>query len=248
MTEGRGLETVDLRRLFLQLQKELTASLEADREIGHAPTKGAATERGWRAMLEYLPKRYCVSEAFVIDSEGRRSQQIDLVIYDRQYSPFLFHHHGALYIPAESVYGVFEVKQELSAENVRYAVEKAASVRSLTRTNVRIPTISGPSKREEIFTILSGLLCLESPWSPPLGDTLTKALKAGSEAGRLDFVCALRHGTLDIRYSTEGEVDSDRSAPDTALIFFFLRLLERLQKLGTALAMDLRRYGRVLEA
>jgi hypothetical protein len=40
----------------------------------------------------------------------------------------------------------------------------------------------------------------------------------------------------------------DLSAPDTALIFFFLRLLERLQGLGTVPAMDLRRYGKVLEA
>lgn len=41
------------------------------------------------------------------------------MIYDRRYSPFLFNQSGAVFIPAESVYAVFEVKQELSRETVR---------------------------------------------------------------------------------------------------------------------------------
>lgn len=199
-------------------------------------------------MLEtYLPKRYCVSDAFVIDSTGGRSDQIDLVIYDRQYSPFLFNHHGALFIPAESVYAVFEVKQEVSQATVRDAVDKASSVRALTRTNVRIPTANGPTSRSDLFPVLSGLLCLESSWSPPLGPPLLKALTASPAEGRLDLLCALKHGTVEVRYPEGGEIDLDRSASDTALIFFFLRLLERLQGLGTAPAMDLRKYGKVLE-
>lgn len=243
------METVDLRKLFLDLQMELAASLQTDRNaISHAPTMGAASERGWRAMLEtYLPKRYCVSEAFVIDSNERRSEQIDLVIYDRQYSPFLFHHHGALFIPAESVYAVFEVKQTLDAETLAYAVAKAASVRSLERTSVAITHLQGNSPGREPFPILSGLLCLDSSWKPTFGKSLRKALTVSPPEGRLDLLCALKHGALEVHYPEGGEIELDRSAPDTALIFFFLRLLERLQGLGTVPAMDLRKYGKVLE-
>lgn len=243
------METVDLRKLFLHLQTELATSLQTDRDvIAHAPTKGAASEEGWRAMLkEYLPKRYCVSEAFVIDSKGGRSDQIDLVIYDRQYSPFLFNHHRALYIPAESVYAVFEVKQTLDAETLAYAADKAASVRSLERTSVAITHAGGNFAPRKPFPILSGLLCLDSSWKPPLGEPLLKALKESPAEGRLDLVCALKHGAVEVRYPEGGEIEVDRSAPDTALIFFFLRLLERLQGLGTAPAMDLRKYGKVLE-
>ena len=198
-------------------------------------------------LQKKLPKRYCVSDAFVIDSTGGRSDQIDLVIYDRQYSPFLFNHHGICYIPAESVYAVFEVKQEISQATIRDAVSKAASVRALARTNVRIPTVDGRRARRDLYPILSGLLCLDSSWSPPLGKPLLDALKASPVEGRLDLLCALKHGTVEIRYPEGGEIEVDRSAPDTALIFFFLRLLERLQGLGTAPAMDLRKYGKVLE-
>lgn len=74
--------------------------------------KGDVTEWDWIAVLrEHLPTRYCVDKAFIVDSRGNLSQQLDLVIFDKQYGPIVFHRHGATYIPAESVYAVFEVKQ-----------------------------------------------------------------------------------------------------------------------------------------
>ena len=40
----------------------------------------------------------------VIDHEGNVSQQIDIVLYDVFYTPFIFNHDGFKYIPAEGVY------------------------------------------------------------------------------------------------------------------------------------------------
>jgi hypothetical protein len=239
---------VDLRNLFLHLQGQLAAWLQSNRAIlDHGPAKGQATEEGWREMLgEYLPNRYCVSKAFVIDADGSKSQEIDLVIYDRQYSPFLFKQGQAVYIPAESVYAVFEVKQELSASTVRDASEKAASVRSLRRTSVSIPYADGEYPARSLFPILAGLLALESSWNPPLGDRLVAGLESSSPEGRLDLLCALRHGSAEVTYGDMRQATLDISAPDAALIFFFLRLLERLRALATVPAIDLRAYGRSL--
>ena len=151
---------MDLRKLFLHLQDQLATRLQSNRAmIDHPGAKGSATEEGWREMLgEYLPKRYCVSKAFVIDADGGQSDEIDLVVYDRQYSPFLFKQDGAIFIPAESVYAVFEVKQSLTAQNVGYAIEKAASVRRLRRTSVTITHVAGTSDPRPLFPILAGLL------------------------------------------------------------------------------------------
>ncbi len=239
---------VDLRTLFLHLQGELVARLQGNRAIlDHPGAKGSATEEGWREMLgEYLPNRYCVSKAFVIDADGGRSDEIDLVIYDRQYSPFLFKRDGAIFIPAESVYAVFEVKQSLTARNVEYAIEKAASVRKLRRTSVKIVHVDGESDPRPLFSVQAGLLTLESDWKPPLGVPLREQLEAGPREGRLDLLCALRHGSAEITYSEKDGASLDLSAPDAALIFFFLRLLERLQRLGTVPAIDLREYGKAL--
>ncbi|MFL6261113.1 MAG: DUF6602 domain-containing protein [Thermoanaerobaculia bacterium] len=240
---------VNLRDLFLHLQNELASRLQSSRAIlDHGPAKGTATEEGWRQMLEdYLPQRYRVSKGFVIDAAGGLSGETDLIIHDRQYSPFLLNQGKAIYIPAESVYAVFEIKQELSAKTVKDAVAKASSVRRLRRTSVAITHAGGTFAPRPPFPILAGLLCLDSRWTPPMGDPLKDRLRASPEEGRLDLLCVLGHGTAEVTYPAPGQALFDLSSPDSALIVFFLRLLERLQSLGTVPAMSLREYGRALE-
>ena len=41
-------------------------------------------------LRKYLPRRYTATKAHVVDSLGSFSDQIDVVIFDRQYSPFIF--------------------------------------------------------------------------------------------------------------------------------------------------------------
>jgi hypothetical protein len=237
-----------LRERFLLLQENLASCLKMDRSIHHEGEKGMASEVGWRDMLaDYLPRRYSVAKAFVIDSRGEQSQQLDLVLHDRQFSPFLFNQNGALYIPAESVYAVFEVKQWLDKATLRDAGEKAASVRNLHRTSAPIRWAGGEEKPRPPIPILAGLLCFGSLWNPPFGDPLRAALEELSTPERLDLVCALTHGSFEVRYPSGNSPAIDLSAPETALIFFFLRLLERLQAVATVPAMEIREYARALE-
>src|SRR5664279_2966819 len=128
--------TVLLSELHDDIEKRLAT---ARKSFGHAPTKGDASEAVWLELLStYLPQRYQVTTAHVVDSEGKFSDQIDAVIFDRQYWPFIFTFQGQKIIPAESVYAVFEAKQTLNAELVGYAREKCASVRMLRRTSLPI--------------------------------------------------------------------------------------------------------------
>jgi hypothetical protein len=60
--------------------------------------------------------RYQAEKAHVVDSTGAFSEQIDVVVFDRQYSPFIFKFEGQIIIPAESVYALFEAKQGINAE------------------------------------------------------------------------------------------------------------------------------------
>ena len=87
---------LDLAELFHRAQQEMLAQLHVGGLIEHGPTAGAATERHWIALFErYLPKRYKAASAFVIDSRGNRSRQIDIAIYDHFYSPLLFPQESA---------------------------------------------------------------------------------------------------------------------------------------------------------
>lgn len=240
----------DLHQLLFAKQDELIAKLAGSRAvIDHAGEKGEATELDWRpAIQSFLPERYQVSKASVIDADGEASHVIDAVIHDRHYCPLFFEYGGSRFIPAESVYAVFEIKQELNKEYVEYAAEKAASVRRLRRTSTGIIDRGTQKGPRELFRIVAGVLTLESGWSPALGDPFVQALGAASEDGRLDLGCALRNGAFEARYGEDGPVELTTSAPEGALMFFFLRLFARLQALGTVSAIDLAEYGRSLEA
>ncbi len=91
----------------------------------------------------YLPKRYQVATAHIVDSKGVFSDQIDVVVFDRQYSPFIFRFQGKIIIPAESVYAVFEAKQAINAAQIAYAQDKVASVWRLHRTSLLNPYANG---------------------------------------------------------------------------------------------------------
>lgn len=82
-------EQPKLHELFLKLQEELLAHLTTPRAvIPHQGAKGAATEARWMEMLKaHLPTRYCVTTGFVIDHTSAISDQIDVIIYDRHFSP-----------------------------------------------------------------------------------------------------------------------------------------------------------------
>jgi hypothetical protein len=240
--------TIDLKELFFDFQKEMTTSLKTTRKhIHHPTTKGDGTEFKWTEWLnKYLPKRYKTERAIVVDINGDLSEAIDLVIFDRQYSPFILNHNNNLYIPAESVYAVIEVKQDLTGPHISYAGEKAASVRKLVRTSAPIYYVDGVYKPKKLGHILSGILCVESTWDPPFGTSFEKALSSLKGDMRLDIGCCIMSGAFEVRYKKKSLLLS-KSHEQDSLLFFFLKLLSRLQELGTVPAIDLEKYMAVLK-
>jgi hypothetical protein len=163
-----------LPRLLAGLHDDIEHRLKTARQsFVHPGTKGDASEAVWLQLLqEYLPMRYQLETAHVVDSAGAFSEQIDVVVFDRQYSPFIFKFEGQVIIPAESVYAVFEAKQAINAEYVAYAKKKVASVRHLHRTSLPIPHAGGTYPAKPLTPILGGLLTFESDWPPGLGPPL----------------------------------------------------------------------------
>jgi hypothetical protein len=160
-----------LTQLVAGLHDDIERRLEIARKtFGHPGTKGDASENVWLQLFQtYLPERYQAANAHVVDSLGAFSQQIDVVLFDRQYSPFIFRHEGQIIVPAESVYAVFEAKQAINAKEIDYAQKKVASVRKLHRTSLPIPHVGGTYPPKPLLSIIGGLLTFQSEWNPPLG-------------------------------------------------------------------------------
>ena len=247
MTSSTRTRNLAAREWFLSQQERMLADLREVRIIHDHPTaKGDGTEMHWLQMLQRrLPARYRAERAFVIDADGRRSQQIDIVIHDRQFCPMLLDTAGGIHIPAESVYAVLEVKQDLSKHQIEYAGDKIASVRHLHRTSAEFLHAAGLS-RTTPKPILGGIVAFESGWSPPLGDAFEATLRSSPVDSRVDVGCALSGGGFEVVYSDTGEPQLSRSDADSSLIFFFLRLLHRLQQIATVPAIDYLEYSGLL--
>lgn len=236
-----------LQQLLASLHDDIQQRLGTVRKtFGHPGTKGDASEKVWLELLQtYLPKRYQAATAHIVDSNGMFSEQIDVVVFDRQYSPFIFHYEGQTIIPAESIYAVFEAKQAINAAQVAYAQGKIASVRQLHRTSLPIPYAQGIYPAKPLIPILGGLLTFESDWSPPFGSPLEKALAEGDEGGLIDLGCVAAHGHFFFNQSSDAYEFITAGKPATAFLF---RLISQLQFSGTVPMIDIQAYARWLGA
>ena len=262
---------IDLRELFNGLQKQMLSSLNVNREfIGHPGSKGDATEQHWIEFLRtYLPDRYKVDKAIVIDSTGNVSEQMDVVIYDAIYTPFIFKQDGFMYIPAESVYAVFEVKQDVKGY-IDYAAQKVESVRKLKRTSIEMVASGTRIPARPLTKIVGGILTTTSSYSGH--DTVKKQLKDLKGYQTLDIGCLCDAGSFYVDYEekipgginpTESiknnrkfieQVYASRevrkikfSDKDVSLFTFFLQLVSYLKSIGTVPAIDINEYLKAID-
>lgn len=268
------MNKINIADLFAGLQNQMVAQLNTNREfILHSGSKGDSLENVWIEWLrKYLPNRYCVDKAIVIDSEGFLSHQLDLVIYDQHHTPFVFTQNGINYIPAEGVYAVFEVKPDLQG-NVgednffEYAGKKIESVRQLKRTSVEIINAGKESDARPLTKIIGGILSSTNSYTHANNNTIESHLKSLNGLQTIEIGCAVDYGSFYANYSGEEDIKNtnfdDRilsyyknrkfekltfSAKENSLITFFLQLTRYLQQaIGTVAAIDLDAYAKNVE-
>jgi hypothetical protein len=233
-----------LKSAFIAEQKVLATQLELSRSsITHDGKMGDVNEQYFIDFLrKYLPLRYEIDSGIVIDSNGATSDQIDIVIFDRQYTPTLLDQKSHRFIPAEAVYGVFEVKPKINKANLKYAAKKAASVRRLTRTSVPILQIDDTWRAKKLFPIVAGLIAINVGWTGGLSSESFKPRLSSDESLKLDCGLALSDKAFDM---FDGGLKL--STTEGSLGVFLFRLLQKLQSLGTVPAIDWNRYASIFD-
>jgi hypothetical protein len=231
-------EALAAEQAVLAVQLDLSA-----RSITHNGVMGEVNEQHFLQLLRrYLPRRYEVDRGIVIDSNGATSDQIDIVIFDHQYTPTLLDQQSHRFIPAEAVYCVLEVKPTISKQYLEYAADKARSVRELERSSVPIQSAGGVLPPKPLFPIVAGIVAINAEWAEGFdGEAFTKNLAALTETRALDCGVALSDRSFD---TYDGRLVL--GARGHALAGFLFRLLQRLQSLGTVPAVDWNKYGAVI--
>ena len=240
-----------LSQLLGNMHNGVENSLASHRGVGHSGTKGAASEDAWLQFFEtYMPRRYRVASAHIVDSHGNFSKQIDAVVFDRQYTPFILRDRKSVFIPAESVYAVFEVKQKINPRNIRDAGDKIASVRQLRRTSLDIYHAGGKfsARPVECVPIYGGILTYDSDWRKPLEESLLRKnllrhMQEEPDCSRIDFGCVATQGHFHLE--SDGRNYAVHSS-DKATIAFLFRLIATLQVSATVPRIDINAYIKFL--
>ena len=244
VNEPNETNRIELSGLFESTQKKMVAEFSAIREaIDHGGTLGDETEKAWRDFIgQLLPTRYQVCDGFVVDAQGLRSDQMDIIVFDRHYSPPLFQAGNVQYVPAEAVYAVFEVKQRIDRKNLRQACAKVSSVRRLARTTAPIPTADGVVEPKPLHRVLGGLLALSFGKMDSVENVVGGLMTQVAAEQRLDLGCAIRDGSFNVNYDPAGVATVSLGPSSSSLVAFFFQLLSMLQRIGTVPAIEYDKY------
>lgn len=233
-----------LRDAFASEQECLAASLKSSFRITHNGDRGEVNEQFFIDFLRaYLPNRYTVEKAIILDSLGQVSHSIDVVVFDRQYTPTLLDNDKHRYVPAEAVYAVFECKPTIDKGYLEYAADKIASVRRLHRTSVDIHHAGGIFKKKDLFPILGGILAANVEWTDGLGESFRRCHQLLTGDRQVDCGFAASGASFDI---FSGQNAYTLGPTENALAYFAFRLLWKLQSLATVPAVDWMAYARTL--
>lgn len=122
----------------------------------HGTTCGTNREYIWKTLFEQLiPKKLNIAQSvFIIDSYGNVSNEVDLAIFDEQYTPYIFRYGKIQFIPIEAVAAVIECKSKtLKKEDLGNWVEEIKKLKTNSESITRLATnITGTSAPTQKYT------------------------------------------------------------------------------------------------
>lgn len=140
MDENKYLENIisNYNSLENELVTQLTYKWDA-----HGGITGGNREEVWKSLFErIIPKKFQIARGvFIIDSKGKCSKEVDLAIYDEQYTPYIFNYGVLKFIPIEAVVAVIECKSsqvENKKNNLSKWIESIDVLETSQDSSVRI--------------------------------------------------------------------------------------------------------------
>lgn len=120
------------RNWFDHLNRTLHEEAELAGLFEHGTTTGTSRELFlMRALRNVLPPAVHIGSGIVVDCEGKRSQQVDIVVYDPRFPVLRSALAAGLYL-AEGVIATIEVKSTLNKRELKKALGNCLSVMTLS--------------------------------------------------------------------------------------------------------------------
>ncbi|RRD40653.1 hypothetical protein EII29_01585 [Leptotrichia sp. OH3620_COT-345] len=136
-------ERVHLKNIianYKNWEKELVTQLTYEWK-SHGSTIGENREEVWKSLFErIIPKKFHIARSvFIIDSKRNCSREVDLAIYDEQYTPYIFNYGVLKFVPIEAVAAVIECKSSgIKKEKIKDWLDSFKDLKTSQEASVRI--------------------------------------------------------------------------------------------------------------
>ncbi len=134
------------KKILDDIFRSLETSLNSDMNIRieHNLEDGKYREYLIKNILnKIVPKKYSITNGFIVDSDNNRTEEMDIIIYDSNYVPPFFDETYTI-VPIESVVAVIQVKTTLTKEQLKKAMKNINSIDKLNaKTGGKIISANG---------------------------------------------------------------------------------------------------------
>lgn len=140
-----------LADILAQTANIMVAEYEESRRVQHRASKGTLRESLVldRFLSKYMPRNVAVHGSGELCSvDGERSSQCDLLVVDPT-APFLLEKEEYRIAAVESVFGVIEVKSNLTTTELTESYRKIAAIKAMPKTAFR-PAL-GPQRTRRVY-------------------------------------------------------------------------------------------------
>ena len=141
--ENKNIEIVNkIKENYINIGNILCGEL--DLLSSHQGLTGHVREDSWIDFFrKIIPQKFAIEKSvIIIDSTGKVSKEVDIAVFDNQYTPYLFNYGNLKFIPIEAVSVVIECKSTQFKKN--QLKEWSKSIKSLKSVATGIArTING---------------------------------------------------------------------------------------------------------
>lgn len=207
-----------------------------------------------RILSKIVPSKYEITNGFVIDSDNNKSDEMDIIIYDKSYVPPFFDETYTV-VPIEAVIAVIQVKTTLTWDQLTSSIK---NLNSIDKLNAKIGG--------KIISANGGLIMEEKRYVAPYKIIISYKSDIAKEH---DFSDEMENKQLDMVYIVDGDYDlyiKNRIEPDgvvnlnqkelssnklkgniekvkdSKLCNFALQLLDKMKLINNAIIINYKEY------
>ena len=152
-----------LEQIFKGIKDKMLIDFnEISSQVTHRGSKGSIREREVikEYLKKYLPGNIGIANGECISTDGTVLPECDIILYEKNTTPYLVHKEGYQVFPIECVYGVIEIKSKLNKTQLKDSIDKIIKIKSMPKT--AYDAQEGPLKKVSTYMESNGTISPQS--------------------------------------------------------------------------------------